>query len=87
MFSCKEILFLERLIGLDWSVVEACMWGSRRSSQGDPEGMNNRIEVNFVIEKVVLVSSGISGIIVDHPVTASSSSGSRQVFLRVSGHG
>lgn len=68
---CAEVLFLERLIGLGRSGVEACMWRSQESSQGAPGVMNNRVEVNFVVEAVVLVSSGISGI-VDHPASASS---------------
>lgn len=36
------------------------MWGSQGSSQGVPGGINNRTKVNFVVEDVVLVSSGIS---------------------------
>lgn len=47
------------LLGLAWSVVKACMWGSQGSSQGVPGGLNNRTKVNFVVEEVVLVSSGI----------------------------
>lgn len=78
--ACAEVLFLERLIGLDRSGVEACMWRSQESSQGAPGAMNNRPEVNFMVEEVVLVSSGIS-VIGGHPASASSVSGLGQVTL------
>lgn len=80
--ACAEVSFLERLIGLDRGGVEAWKWRSQESSQGAPGEMNNRTEVNFVVEEVVLVSSGIS-IIVDHPASASSHSGPRQVSLDI----
>ena len=82
--ACDEIPYPEKLIGLDWSVTEACTWGYQGSIQGVPRGMNNRTKVNFVVEEAVLVSSDIS-VIVDHPTSASSSSESRQVFLRDGG--
>lgn len=86
-FAHDEISYSKRFIGLDWSVIEACMLESQGSVQGVPRGINNRTEVSFVLEEGMRrVSSDIS-VIVDHPASASFSLGSKQVFLRDGGGG
>ena len=82
-FAHDEISYSKRFIGLDCSVIEACMLESQGSVQGVPRGLNNRTEVSFVLEGM-RVSSDIS-VIVDHPTLASFSLGSKQVFLRDGG--
>lgn len=58
--------------------------GTSGIEPGGPQRDEQPDQVGFVIGEVMLVSNDVI-VIVDHPTSASSGSGSRQVFLRDGG--